>query len=117
MGTIIVLLVLIIMVVVAIYHSRQHFHGVGGCCGNTQDKVPEKCLPEITDRRQIEIAGIHCQNCQAKIRNAINATKHLACQKITFHHLIVVSDLKIDDEELKNIIEKTGYQVIKMEKV
>lgn len=117
MGTVVILLLLMIVVIVACYHSRQHFRGMGGCCGGTENKGPEKHLQQIVDKRKIRIGGMHCQNCEAKIKDAINRIDYLACQKITHQQVIVVASIKINEQEINNIIEKTGYQVIKMEKV
>lgn len=117
MGTVFVLLVLIIAVIFALYSSRQHFRGEGDCCGGTHDSETEKCLHHVVEKRKVFISGIRCQGCQAKIRNTINRVPYLACQKITEQQAVIVASLKIDDEEIKNIIENTGYKVIKMEKV
>ena len=67
----------------------------------------------VVDRRQVTISGIHCQNCEKKIKNKINQQSHLLCHRISHHKIAYIkSDQEIDDEQIKRIIENLGYQVI-----
>lgn len=117
MSTVIVLLVLIVAIIFALHSSRQHFRGEGDCCGGAHDSKAEKCLHLVVEKRRVLISGIRCQGCQAKIKDAINRVPYLSCQEITDQQALIIASLKIDDEEIKNIIENMGYKVIKMEKV
>lgn len=112
MGTFIVVAVLVIAIVFALKNSIGHFQGAGGCCGG-HEKVEKKRLSSVVDQRQVTISGIHCQNCEKKIKNKINQQSHLLCHRISHHKIAYIkSDQEIDDEQIRRVIENLGYQVI-----
>lgn len=112
MGTFIVVIVLVVFIVFALKNSIGHFQGTGGCCGS-YEKVEKKRMLSVVDRRQVTISGIHCQNCEKKIKNKINQQSHLLCHRISHHKIAYIkSDQENDDEQIKRIIENLGYQVI-----
>lgn len=119
MGTIIVLLVLAVIVFFALKSSRKHMKGEGDCCGgSSSDTLTTKYLNQILDQRKVLIEGIHCQNCEKKIKTAINKVSYLSCNDIENQKAAIVkANQIIKDDEIKDIIEKTGYKVIKMEKI
>ena len=118
MGTVIILLVLAVVVFFALKSSKKHMKGEGDCCGGSSDTLTTKYLNQILDQRKVYIEGIHCQNCEKKIRTAINKVSYLSCNEIEEQRLAVVSaNQMIKDDEIIDIIEKTGYKVNKMEKI
>ena len=71
MGTLIIFFILGVFVIIALKNTIDHFMGIGGCCGDKQ-KIKKKHLLHIVDHRQVTILGIHCQNCENRIKNVIN---------------------------------------------
>lgn len=117
MGTYIILLVLVIVVFFAIKSSRTHLKGEGDCCGGSGETFTEKHLNQVLDQRKVYIGGIHCQNCEKKIKTAINKIAYLSCNDIENQKIAIIkANQMIKDDEIQEIIEKTGYKVEKIEK-
>ena len=111
MGTLIIFFILGVFVIIALKNTIDHFMGIGCCCGDKQ-KIKKKHLLHIVDHRQVTILGIHCQNCENRIKNVINQQPHLLCHHISHQKIAYIkSDQKINELELKKIIEAIGYQV------
>ena len=118
MGTVIVLLALVVIVFFALKSLRIHLKGEGDCCGGSKDTFTVKYLNQVLDERKVYIDGIHCQNCEKKIKTAINKVSYLSCNDIEEHKSAIIKGNQIiKDNEIKDIIEKTGYKVNKMEKI
>ena len=112
MGTLIIFFILGVFVIIALKNTIDHFMGIGGCCGDKQ-KINKKHLLHIVDHRQVTILGIHCQNCENRIKNVINQQPHLLCHHISHQKIAYIkSNQKINELELKKIIEAIGYQVV-----
>ncbi len=113
MSTIIILAILIAICIFAIINSKKHFKGESGCCGGESVEKTEKTLNYIADKKKIFISGMHCKNCARKIESAINDVSYLACKVNLKENLAIVTGSQtINEEEIKNIIEKLGYKVV-----
>lgn len=110
-GLLIVILLFVVMI--ALLRFRNHFRG-GGCCGSgsrtirTRKKLTEPAIGE----KVLTIQGMHCENCQARVENAIDRLDGVACQvnlrKKVAH---VTYSRPVSDSELRAIVEKLGYTV------
>lgn len=113
MGDTIVIIILIAVAALALLRARKHFKG-GGCCGSGSKTIrTHKKLdaPAIGEKR-LTIEGMHCENCQARIENAINRLEGVACQVNLRRKIATVSySREISDEELGQLVEKLGYKV------
>lgn len=107
------IVVLLFVVVLALLRFRNHFRG-GGCCGSgsrtirTRKKLTEPAIGE----KVLTIEGMHCENCQARVENAIDRLDGVVCQvnlrKKAAH---VAYSRPVSDEELRAIVERLGYSV------
>lgn len=118
MGTIFILSALAVIVFFAFKSSRKHLKGEGDCCGGSHESFTRKELNQVLDQRKVTISGIHCENCEKKIKNALNKVSYLACNQIdNQEQAIVQANQIIKDEEIKEVIEKIGYKVVQIEKL
>ena len=117
MGTIVILAILVVILVAAVKSSRKHFHGEGGCCGGSAQKVEDKKLDGIqTSKKIIHMKGMHCENCKRKVEQAINEIDGaLADVDLKNNSAIVTMDRVIQDDELKAAIERLEFKVISIE--
>lgn len=113
MGDLLIVGILAALVVLAVLRARKHFRG-GGCCGSGGGTVrTHKKLraPEL-GRRVLTVEGMHCENCQARVENAINRLEGVACRVDLRKKTATVSySAPVDDEVLKQTVEKMGYRV------
>lgn len=113
MVDIMILLILLAVAAFAFLRARKHFRG-GGCCGSGSNTIHlrKKLEHPAIGETILTIDGMHCENCQARIENAINRLEGVACQ-VNLHKKIatVTYSQEISDDELKNIVEKMGYCV------
>ena len=62
----------------------------------------------------LDIEGMACGMCEAHINDAIRAA--FTVKKVEYSHskrkTQIIAELPIDDNELKTVIEQTGYKVL-----
>lgn len=62
----------------------------------------------------VEIAGMACGMCEAHINDAIRGA--FPVKKVTSSHTknqaIILAEQDISEQELRNVIDKTGYEVL-----
>ncbi len=112
---IIVLLIVAVLMVFACRGTLKHFRGEGSCCGGGSTITSEnKTLSgEILGKKVVKISGMHCENCAAKVKNAINAINGASAQvDLEKQSAIIAYDREIKDKVIINAIEKAGYEVI-----
>ena len=64
-------------------------------------------------RRTIKISGMHCQNCANSVTRALNAIDGVVAKVNLRHNCAEVSyDRTVDEIELKQAVEKAGYEVV-----
>lgn len=110
----IIILILVLVVILAVQRARKHFRG-GGCCGSGSNTIrTHKTLTQpVIGKKVLIIDGMHCENCQARVENAINRFPQAACTVDLRKKTATVSlTASLSDQELKNAVEKLGYQVI-----
>lgn len=113
MGDYIIIGILVIIVAAALVHSRKHFKG-GGCCGSGSNVIrshKELTEPKLGEKILI-VEGMTCENCAARVENALNRLDGVACKVILKKKTAVVSySAEISDAVLKAAVEKMGYKV------
>lgn len=111
-NTIIIGIVLLILVV-ALLRMKKHFKG-GGCCGSgsTTVRSHKKLTEPKLGEKVLTVEGMHCENCQARVENALNRLDGVVCKVNLKKKSATVSySREVSGEELKQIVEKMGYQV------
>ena len=115
MENLIIVAVLLVLVAYGVSATIKHFKGQGGSCGGGGKTVREiKTLtePKIGEK-EIRIEGMHCENCQNAVERAVNRLDGAACKVNLRKKTAVVScSQPVDNERLKQVIEKAGYQVV-----
>ncbi len=68
-------------------------------------------------KKVIEINGMHCPKCKARVENALNAVEGVSA-KVDLAKRIAVVTLKseVSDDTLKNAISSLGFEVVSITK-
>lgn len=109
----VIILILVLVVILAVRRARKHFRG-GGCCGSGSNTIrTHKTLTQpVICKKVLTVEGMHCENCQARVENAIDRFPQAACTVDLRKKTATVSlTAALSDQELKNAVEKLGYQV------
>lgn len=105
--------ILAVVIVVSVVHSRKHFKG-GGCCGSGSNTIRDKKTltgPKIGEKVMV-IEGMHCENCEIRVENALNRLDGVACKVNLKKKTATVSYSKeLSDDLLKETVERMGYKV------
>ncbi len=114
MSNLIIVVIVVIIVIFAVKGSMSHFKGEGGCCGggDTSKKIrPQKLTNTVAEKTMI-IEGMVCDNCAAKIHNALNSMDGVSAKvNRSRGQAIVRLGRQTDDEELTRVITDLGYTV------
>lgn len=108
----IIITIILLVVVLALLHLRNHFRG--GCCGSGNKTIRTvKTLTEpIIGKKILTVPGIHCENCQARVENAVNRIDGVACRVNLRRRTATVAYTRpVDDGLLIAAVERLGYQV------
>lgn len=110
--------IVIIAIVVAIagygvYYTIKHFKGkAGGCCGGGDYKPRKKKLSVVLYRKTFKVEGMHCENCKNRVQEVVNDIKGVAGKvNLKKCELTVSYAEEVDDELIKNRIERAGYKI------
>lgn len=117
MGNIILILILIAIAAIALLRGRKHFKG-GGCCGSGSNTIRthKKLDQPVIGQYVLHIEGMHCENCQARIENAIDRLDGVSCETNLRKKTATVSySQQIDPERIWETVEKLGYTVTDMQ--
>lgn len=105
--------ILMVIFVAALFRIKKHFKG-GGCCGSGGNTIRDKktlAAPKIGEK-VMDIEGMHCENCEIRVENALNRLDGVAC-KVSWKKktATVAYSAEVPNELLKSTVEKMGYQV------
>lgn len=108
--------ILLVIIVIAILRAGKHFKG-GGCCGSGSNTIRDKktlTAPKLGEK-VMTIEGMHCQNCEIRVENALNRLDGVAC-KVSWKKktAVVAYSAEVADDLLKATVEKMGYKVTDM---
>lgn len=113
MGDFVIVGILVVILALGVVHMGKHFRG-GGCCGSGSNTIRiKKTLTEpILGQFTMMIEGMHCENCQARVENALNRLDGVACKvSLRWKTAQVSYSRPFDQEEARGIVEKLGYSV------
>lgn len=117
MENVLIIAILLVAFVLAASQTRKHFKGGGGCCGGGSNTIRSRkklTEPKIGEKTLI-IEGMHCENCEIRVENALNRLDGVACKVRLKKKTAVVSySREVSDALLKETVEKTGYKVMKI---
>ena len=111
-----IVVALLAILAFAMIHAKKHFKG-GGCCGSGSNTIRDKkslTAPKIGEK-VMTIEGMHCENCEIRVENALNRLDHVAC-KVSWKkkNAVISYSEEVSDEMLKETVERLGYQVIQI---
>lgn len=119
MADTIIILVVVVILIFALKGSIRHFRGEGACCGGGSGSVKTKKVKKktldgpVTGQRTIRISGMHCRNCANSVTNALNAIDGVSAKVSLKDNTAEVSfDRTVDDADLKQAVEKAGFEVV-----
>ena len=114
----VIILVIVVFLIFALKGSIKHFKGEGACCGGSGSVKTKKAKKKTLDgpvvgRRTIRISGMHCQNCVNSVTNALNSIDGVSAEVSLKDNCAEVScDRPVDDIDLKQAVEKAGFEVV-----
>lgn len=116
-------IICIILVVICVLGSRSYVKKLShGCCGSGGNKVRRQKPSDANEshypfRYQLEIDGMTCMNCAARIENAFNATgNYYATVNLNKKTALIRAKEETAEEELRRLVAKSGYSVVKFSK-
>ena len=113
MENIIIVAVMLILAAVGIYSTVKHFRGKGGCCGGGGYKPKKKKLSHVIAEKTFQVEGMHCEHCKNRIEEIVNDISGVAGKVDLKKGLLTISYAEaVDDEAIKERIEKAGYRVL-----
>lgn len=118
MGNIIIGMILAVIVCFAVRSSMRHFKGEGGCCGGGSVPKPKKKKLEGTKlaQKRIYIEGMHCENCKNRVESCLNQVEGVVAKVDLKKNIAIVSiSRRIEDEELKRVVEGIDFKVTEIE--
>ena len=118
MENVIIIGIIMILIVVGIHSGRKHFKGEGGCCGGGSAPVkskPKKLQTGIAKKRVI-VEGMTCEHCKNRVEKSINDIEGVAATvNLKKKEVLVSLEKHVSDEQIREAIEKAGYQVIEIQ--
>lgn len=113
MANSIIISIVLIIIVIALLRVKKHFKS-GGCCGSGSNTIRSK--KTLTDpklgEKHMHVEGMRCENCEARVENAVNRLDGVVCKANWKKKTAVVSySAEVSDDILKETVEKLGYKV------
>jgi copper chaperone len=108
--------VLAVIVILALRAAAGHFRGEGGCCGSAAKSVKaetKKLSDAVTAEKILSIGGMHCENCAARVQNALNSIEGVSAEvHLTDKTALVRMSRPVNDGELRAAVARAGYEVL-----
>lgn len=116
MTDVIILLIILMVLIYGVKGTIKHFKGEGACCGGGSGpvKAKRKVLknPKIGEK-VIQIQGMHCEHCKQSVISELNKIDGVAAKvELKKNRAIVSFDRPVDDEALRQAVEKAGFKVV-----
>lgn len=104
--------ILVVLIGFGVRSTIKHFRHESDCCSGSTYKAREKKLGNIIAKRIIKVEGMTCQHCENRVMEAVNAIDGVSAVVNLKKGTVTVSmSHEIEDEVIKNAIEKAGYEV------
>lgn len=112
MDDIIIIIILVSLLAVGVYSSIKHFKGQSGCCGGENNYIYKKKLKKVIAQKTFIVEGMTCENCVARVNNAINDIKGVAARvNLKKKEVVVSMEQETADDVIIAAIERAGYMV------
>lgn len=113
-SNLIIIAILVAVIILSIKSMIPHFKGEGACCGGGSGVklVKSNKLDKVIAVKTISIEGMMCDNCSARIHNALNSIEGVSAKVNRAKGQATVKlDREIDDKKLRDAITDLGYKV------
>ena len=113
----VIIFALAVILFFAVKGAIPHFKGEGSCCGGGSKAklIKPKKLGRVVSEKKIMIEGMVCDNCSARVQNALNSIDGINAKVIRSRGEAVVRlGKEIDDEKLKETVTDLGYKVLEI---
>lgn len=113
----IIIAILLAIIVIAVVRTVKHFKG-GGCCSSGSNTIRSRKSLDATiiGERILTIEGMHCENCEIRVENALNRLENVECRVNWKKKTATVAySAIVSDDLLKTTVERMGYQVTRIE--
>lgn len=108
--------IIVVAAGVGVRSTMKHFKGQGGCCGGGTYKPRKKKLSNMLYKKAFYVDGMHCEHCKNRVQEAVNDIVGVAGIVDLKKGKVIVSYAEdVDDEMIKEKIERAGYSVTKIE--
>ena len=109
----IIIVILVLVIIFALLQVKKRLKG-GGCCNGGSNTIRDKkklTEPKIGEK-VLTIEGMHCENCEIRVENALNRLENVAC-KVSFKKktAVISYSKEVSDDLLKETVERLGYKV------
>ncbi|MDO4293972.1 MAG: heavy metal-associated domain-containing protein [Eubacteriales bacterium] len=112
---VIVVLLVIVLLGFALKGAIKHFKGEGACCGGGGSSVvidEKKLEGPVLGSRVVRISGMTCENCVARVTNAINRIDGASAKvNLKKKEAVVSYDRAVEDAAIRKAVENAGYHV------
>ena len=113
-SNVIVILILLVVIVFAVKSSIPHFKGQGACCGGDSGikaKRPKR-LDRVITQKTVSIEGMSCENCSARVQNALNSIDGISARvNLRKKQATVKYAKEIEDHVIETAVADAGYEV------
>lgn len=112
-ANVVIIFIAVVAIFFAIKSSVAHFKGNSSCCGGGAGEtlLVEKTLDApIIEEKTIQIQGMTCQNCRARVQNSLNKIDGL-CANVDLkkENAILKMARNVSNDEIKSAVERAGY--------
>lgn len=121
MVNIVATVVLVAIVGIAAYYIvRAKRRGVkcigcpaGGSCPSSKPVPKKKLEGSVIGKRTLKIEGMHCEHCAMNVTKVLNEIDGVCADDVSVSKgdAVVSYDRNIDDDVLREAVEKAGYHV------
>ena len=114
-SNVIIIVVVLLIFSLSIKGTVSHFKGEGSCCGGGRSIKPIKPqkLDKVISVKTIRIEGMVCDNCSARVHNALNSIDGVNAKVIRSRGEAKVKlGRDIDRELLEKAVSDLGYKVL-----
>lgn len=109
----IIIAILVVALFFGIRATVKHFARKGGCCGSADYKPKKKKLSKVLYQKTFKVEGMHCEHCKARVEEVVNDIQGVSGSVNLKKGILTVSYAEdVDDELIKNKIERVGYKVV-----
>lgn len=119
-ATVIICIVIAVIIILGIRNYRKNLKS--GCCGSDSDaatkkiRVKDRDLSHYPYKKVLMISGMTCQDCAARVQNALNSLDGVL-SKVYFGQKKAVVHMKeeVPDELLRKTVAEAGYMIVSIE--